>query len=207
MTTPKLPLPPRSAQKRSGFSLALARTVSPLGGDDLCRFEIVDRHTVLAAKPAEAPTQRKSRNPGGGVDSHRGGKPVGQGRCVEIRKRGAALGDGPLRGRIHLYRPHVRKIDDEAIVAQRVAGDVVARAADGKLNPIVAGKVDRLDGILRSGATGDDGGTLVHHAVPDLARLLVLRVIWRDDLALESFFELFDVRGIRNCHSSLLYEA
>jgi hypothetical protein len=129
---------------------------------------------------------------------------VCQGRCVEIRKRGTTLGDGPLRGHVHLHRPHVRKIDNEAVVAQGIAGNVVARAADGKLNPVVAGEVDRLDGILSSGATGDDGGTLVHHAVPDLARLFVLIVTWSDDLAFESFSELFYFRRIGSCHSNLL---
>ena len=129
-----------------------------------------------------------------------------QGRFVEISERSTALGDGPLRSHVHLHRPHVRKIDDEAVVAQRVAGDVVARAADGKLDPIVAGEIDRVDGILCSGATGDDGGALVHHAVPDLARLVVLTVARSDDLALESLSELFDLRGMGSCHSSLLCE-
>ena len=175
-----------------------------LGGDDLGGFEVVDRHAVLAAEPAEAPAQRQARDPRGGVDPHRSGEPVGQGRCVEIPERSATLGEGPLRSHIHLHRPHVREIDDEAVVAQRVTGDVVARAADGKLDLIVAGEVDRLDGILRSGATGNDGGTLVHHAVPDLARLFVLTVARSDDLALESLSELFDFRGIWSCHSSLL---
>jgi hypothetical protein len=98
----------------------------------------------------------------------------------------------------------VRKIDNEAVVAQGIAGNVVTRAADGKLDPVVAGEVDRLDGILRSGATGEDCGTLVHHAVPYIARLIELIVTWSNDLAFESFSELFYFRCIGSCHSNLL---
>ena len=102
VTTPKLPPPPRIAQNRSGFSVALARTQLAVGGDHVGGQQIVDRQAVLAAEPAEAAAQREPGDPGGGVDADRGREAEGLGRLVELGRAWR-----PARpGRSRRDRPH-----------------------------------------------------------------------------------------------------
>ena len=56
VTTPKLPPPPRTAQKRSCARRA-GRDQAAVGGDDVDRDEGIDRQAVLAHEPADAATE------------------------------------------------------------------------------------------------------------------------------------------------------
>ena len=58
VTTPKLPPPPRTPQKRSGFSSALACSEPAVGGDDVDRLEIVEREAESSRDAAE--TRRRA---------------------------------------------------------------------------------------------------------------------------------------------------
>ena len=56
-TTPKLPPPPRSAQKRSGCSCLRRGQQLAIGGDDPCADQVVDREAVPAHHPADTAAQ------------------------------------------------------------------------------------------------------------------------------------------------------
>ena len=74
-------------------------------GHDLGGLEVVDRHAVLAAEPAEAAAERQSGDAGGGVDADRRGEAVGLGGGVEVRERGAALDGDAARAGVDASRP------------------------------------------------------------------------------------------------------
>ena len=61
---PKLPPPPRIAQKRSGFSSSLAVTNLAVGGHHVDGDEVVDRGPVLSRQPADTAAQGEARDPG-----------------------------------------------------------------------------------------------------------------------------------------------
>ena len=66
-----------------------------------------------------------------------------------------------------------REVDDEAVVDDGGAGDVVAAAADGERQSVLGGEADRGGDVGGVGAAGDHGRALVDHAVPDAAGGLV----------------------------------
>ena len=91
VTTPKLPPPPRSAQNRSGFSVALARSSFAIRGHDVGGDEIVDREPELAGDPAEAAAEREAGDAGRRVDAERRGEPERLRLLVEVRQASRRL--------------------------------------------------------------------------------------------------------------------
>jgi hypothetical protein len=123
--------------------------------------------------------------------------------CVAASRspeRGPALDPGAPRAGVDLHGLHARQVDHEPVVAQRVAGDVVPAAAYGQEHAVLAREVQRLDHVLRPRAGGDDRRTLVDHAVPDLAGLVVARVARNEDLASETLLQSIDLGGIHSRH-------
>ena len=172
VTTPKLPPPPRNAQKRSGCSVSLARTQLAVGRDDVGRDEIVDRQSELAGGPAEAAAERQAGDAGRRVDA---------GRCreaellrlpVEIRQRRAGLDAGGPREPDRRGPTSSAKDRSEPAVADRVAGDVVAAAAHRDEKLLVPRELDRLDDVGGAEAARDERRAAVDHRVPDRAARL-----------------------------------
>ena len=98
---------------------------------------------------------------------------------------------------------HGPEVDDDAVVADRLAGDVVAAAAhrDGE-RVREAERQRRLD-VGHAVAAGDDRGMLVDHAVVNAAGGLVLGVGRTDDCAAQFASQLvengtFENNGHRN---------
>ena len=81
MTTPKLPPPPRIAQKRSGSSLGVDLENAAVGGHDLGAEQVVDRQTVLAHEVADAAAEREPADP------DRGRVAEADGETVRLRRR------------------------------------------------------------------------------------------------------------------------
>ena len=77
-------------------------------------------------------------------------------------------------------------------MAQGVAGDSMAAAADGNLQPSIASESQRGKDIGGPGATGDEGGTPADCPIPDRADLFV------------AFFERAE-QPSGKAHSELLY--
>jgi hypothetical protein len=82
-----------------------------------------------------------------------------------------------------VHAAHRRQVDDQAVVDDGRAGDVVPTAAHGQGQPVLRGEPDRAGDVFGVGAPRDYGRALVDHPVPHPAGGLVLRVIGRDDLA------------------------
>jgi hypothetical protein len=90
---------------------------------------------------------------------------------------------------------HRREVDDEAVVDDGGARDVVAAAADGERKPVLGSEADRDRHVGGVGASRDHRRVLVDHAVPDAARRLVRGVVRCDDLAGELVGERGDGDG------------
>ena len=74
---------------------------------------------------------------------------------VEVAPRAPALGaDRALLG-VHADPLHVRQVDHDPAVADRVAGHVVAPAPDRDRQPLLAGEVHRSDHVGDVGAARD----------------------------------------------------
>src|SRR5215213_1059609 len=71
------------------------------------------------------------------------------------------------------YRRHRREVNEDAPVAQGVARDSMAAAANRNLQPPIPGEPQRGEDVGRTGATCDEGGTSADRPIPDRAGLFV----------------------------------
>ena len=91
VTTPKLPPPPRSAQKRSGCSL-LARGDEAAVGQHHVGFEqVVDRQAVLARQVAGAAAEGEARDAGGRDDAEGHRQPERVRGVIDVARGAAGL--------------------------------------------------------------------------------------------------------------------
>ena len=68
---------------------------------------------------------------------------------------------------------HLRQVDDEAAVVDRVAGDVVTARLDREEQVLLAGEVNRVDDIRRSSALHDQRRPTVDESIPDRASVVI----------------------------------
>ena len=71
VTTPKLPPPPRIAQKRSGCSFCAGGDEAPIGQHDVGLEQVVDRQPALAGQVSEPAAERQPADTGGRDDAAR----------------------------------------------------------------------------------------------------------------------------------------
>ena len=116
---PKLPPPPRSPQKRSGFSSCARAQQLAVDGDDVGGHQVVDGRAVAAHQPADAAAEREAGDAGVRDDAADRGQAVGLGGGVELAPQDAGAGaSGPRLG-IDVDRAHRRQVDHEAVVVDR----------------------------------------------------------------------------------------
>ena len=75
VTTPKLPPPPRMAQKRSGFSCALALTLAPISQHHGRPENVVAAEAILAHEGTDAASEKITSYADGRTLTQRGGNP------------------------------------------------------------------------------------------------------------------------------------
>src|SRR5262249_5176662 len=92
---------------------------------------------------------------------------------IDIAPDCAALHPGAPRMRIHAYRSHRREVEHNAALADRVAGHVVATAANGDCPVALAGESDCFDHIAGVTAADDQRRAPIDHGVPYRAGTVV----------------------------------
>ena len=144
MTTPKLPPPPRSAQKRSGFSSALAVTSSPSAVTSSNDSTLSQLSPCLRTSQ---PTPPPSVSPATPVLETTPTGTASPWRCVSRSRSPSVAPPCTCTVRalgIDQHPAHVREVDDHAVVAERPPGDVVAAAAHRHEQVVGAGELHRL---------------------------------------------------------------
>ena len=140
MTTPKLPPPPRRAQKRSAFSVLVGRDEAAVGQDDVGLEQVVDREPELAGQVADAAAEGDAADAGGGDDAARRRQTEGVGGMVEVAEQGAAL-DPAVRASGSTRTPFIAERSMTSPSSTRAEpGAVVAAAADGDDQVVVAAR-------------------------------------------------------------------
>src|SRR5262249_21533423 len=111
-----------------------------VGRDDVDGEEIVDREAVLSHQPADATAEGEPGDSGVAHDSTGGGQTVRLRLAVDVAPQRTTLHPGPAGGGIDPRGPHRREVDDDPVVANGGARNVVASAAYGDLQIVVAGE-------------------------------------------------------------------
>src|SRR4029077_14177762 len=129
--------------------------------------EVVDREAVLAHQPADTTAKGKSGYPGVAHDSAGGGQTVRLSLVVDVAPQRTTLHPGPAVGGIDSHAPHGREVDDDSVVANGGARHVVASAAYGDLQIVVAGETHGRDHVGGPDASGDQARAPVDGTIPD----------------------------------------
>ena len=80
-------------------------------------------------------------------------------------------------------------------------------ASHGQRQFVLAGEVDRRDHIGDIHAAGDQGGSLIDHAVVDLASLLITSVAGTKHLAAHARYKLLDLHFIQSDWGGLQFHS
>src|SRR5690606_16379107 len=155
------------------------------GGHDVRGEEVVDGEAVLAHQPADAAAGREAGDAGVAHDAAGRRQAVRLRLVVDVAPERAALHPRRARGGIDVHAAHRREVDDDAAVADGGARHVVASAAYGDLQVVVAGEAHGRDDVGSSDAAGDQARTPVDGAVPDRAGGIVVGVAGADQPAPE----------------------
>ena len=158
--------------------------------DDVRLDEVVDGQPVSAGEPADAAAEREARDPGPRHHPDRHGQPERLGRAIDVRERRPGPDADQSRIGVDLDRRQAAHVQDDPVVHRAVARDVVAPAADRERQPRFPGERDRRRDVLGAGRLDDEAGTLVDHAVPDAASVIVVGVARGDDPSLDGGAQL-----------------
>jgi hypothetical protein len=156
-----------------------------LGRHQVDRDQVVDRGAVLSHEPADAAAQGETRDAGVGDDPADRRQAVKLRLAVELSPEHAGLGPGGARRRVDPYPLHVREVDHESAVAERVTPDAVAAGADRHRQLALAREANGRDDVGDPAAERDAGGMAVDRSVPDRASGVVARVARQHHLAAE----------------------
>ncbi|HEU0214988.1 MAG TPA: hypothetical protein VFR13_12930 [Jiangellaceae bacterium] len=168
-----------------------------LRGDHLGVHEVVDGEPVLAHEPADAAAEAEAADAGVAHDASRRGQAVGLGLVVDVAPQGATLHVGRAFGGVDRNGAHRGEVDDDPVVAHRRAGHVVAPAAYRDLEVAVAGEPHGCRHVSGPGASGEESGSPVDHAVPHGSGVVVVSMLGSDQLAPEPGDVQFGHRAAR----------
>jgi hypothetical protein len=127
------------------------------------------------------PPERQPADPGRADDAARRREAERVRRMVDVAPRATALDAHAARLRIDADAAHRRQVDDQAVVAQAQAPAVVAPAAHGEQQPVLAREAHRRDDVGHVGTAGDQARTLGDHRVEDRARSVVRGIAGLDE--------------------------
>src|SRR5690606_31754174 len=156
-------------------------------GDDLGGDEVVARQPAAAREVADPAAQRQAAHAGGRDDAAGGGVAEGVGGVVEIAPRRAAAGAGGLAHGVDEHVVDQRQVEHHSAVAGPEAGCAVPAAADGEVEPGLAGVVDGGDDVGGRRGADDQRGPAVVHPVVDAAQLLAVVLARHDDVSTHLF--------------------
>ena len=157
----------------------------PVGQNHLDGQQVINRQAIGARQIAQPAAQRQAADAGGGDDAAGHGQAIGVCCLIDLAPGAAApYAHGARRG-IDVDGLHGREVNNQPIVHHRQAGAVMAAAANGHVQLVVAGKGHGRGHVGGVSAAGDQRRVLVDHGVIDGAGLIVTRVGGGDHFALQ----------------------
>jgi len=177
---PEVPAAAAQAPEQVRVLLGAGRHALAVGGDDLGAEQVVARRPVLARDPAESAAEGETGHAGERHVAGGRGEAEGLRRAVDVAEQRARAHARRPRDGVHLDGSLGREVDHDARVAHRVARNVVAPAAHGEGQAVLASEAHRSDDVVAVRAASDERRPPVDHAVPDAPRRVVLPVAGPD---------------------------
>ncbi len=165
-----------------GVSVLARHAHVAVHGDDLGGHEAVAGEAEPSDQEADAAAEGEPADTGRREGAAGHGEPVCLSRGVERPPDRAAACPRDTRLRIDVDLSEPREIDDQAAVADGVAGDVVPAASDGDRQLVLARDREGDCDVLRAPAARNRERAAVNQRVEGGPRLVVRRVLIGEDL-------------------------
>ncbi len=117
---------------------------------------------------------------------------------IDVANQGAAADGRGAGGGIDDHVVHRRQVGDHPVVDASKPASVVTAPTDREIEPVVARVVHGRDHVCCVPAARDQRGPLVDHRVVELARLVVGRMLRRQQLVVELLTQAGEL--FRYCH-------
>ena len=174
------------AQKRSGFSCALALTRRPSASTRSRREDVVAAEAVLAHERTDAAAEKKPSHADGRTLTQHGGDSCLGGLDLNRAAQHSAADAGRAFVGSNGYAAEAGHVEHDASLAGRVSGIAVASAADSERQMIGAYEAQGGLDVLWVGRTHYERGMRVKLGCIALAKLLILRVAGAEDCSSQS---------------------
>ena len=178
VTIPKLPPPPRSAQK---VALGVRLDDRAVGEDDGRGHEVVDREAHAARQVPHAAAEGQPADARGADDPHRDGEAVLVRSLEEVLEQRPAADASHLRRGVDLDRVHLRQVDHEPVVDGAEAAAVVPSAPHRDPKAVLDAVAQRCSHIRLVDAVRDRDRPLVDHRVEQRPGVVVVGCAGFDD--------------------------
>src|SRR5579885_3633395 len=170
----------------------------PISGDDVNRKHVVNGQPVLPHHPTRPTAEGEAREPGPSDGAGCGQESKWLDLSDEFGKRESSFGPYRAGHRINADALHLRKVDDDALIANRLATDTVTASPDGDGKILEARKLDRTCDVGTVHAADDQGRISIDHAVPDPAGALIATIVRADQFATQTGTEGFQIPELGN---------
>ena len=190
-----------AAQRPEQVGVVLPARVqqAAVGCDHVRREQVVDAEAVARAQPADAARQRQAGDAGVGDQAAGRREAEGLGVAVDVAPGGAALDPGAAPFGVDPHGAHERQVEHQPAIAHGVARDVVAAAADGHRQAMLAGEADGVDDVGDAAAAHDGVRAAIDHRVPHGPCRVVARIAVDQHLALQAAAQGSQVQSWCRC--------
>jgi hypothetical protein len=196
-------VPAPTSQRPEQVAVIVGRRLDDvaLSGDHLGLDKVVDGEPMLAHQPTDAAAEAEATDAGVTDNAAGGGQPVGLGLVVNVSPQGTTLYMGGALGGVDRDGAHRGEVDDDPVVDHRGAGHVVAATPYRDLQLAVTGEAYGGGHVGGPGASGDQSGSPVDHAVPHGSGAVIVSVLGGNEFAAEAGDPLAGRRAARRADS------
>ena len=161
VTTPKFPPPPRSAQNRSAWSSAVARTSAPSGVTSSIAVTLFAARPCLRESQLRPPPSVYPTTPTSGEEPESGKRPCGVAASLTSSHSVPACTRAVCGLGVDLHAAHLLRRDQDRVLERRDRRRVVPGALRGDLQPGADRELDHGAHVVRIGGQRDERGALV----------------------------------------------
>ena len=180
-----------------GVLLGARTRLCSVGEHDVGLEQIVDRQAVAPRQVADPAAERQPADAGGRDEATWRREAVRVRGLVDLTPGAATADSDGARLGVHLDRPQQGQVRDDSVVANPEARAVVPAAAHRQRKLMRPREADRTRHVLRVCAARDQRRAPIDHRVVDLARVVVVGVLRREQPSRESSLQLLPRRICR----------
>src|ERR1700675_4447229 len=140
--------------------------------------QVIQTQTIFPRQIPGSSAEREPGNSGGGNDTSRDSQSEALSRMVEICLSAACLGPHRLVDRIDSDPFHRRKVNHHAVITDAESSAVVASAANGDRETLLAREIYRCPYVGHIGAADDNVGMTIDHSIVYFASDFIFAAGW-----------------------------